>query len=830
MYSSFKPALIARMYRAIEQDRLSDVMLLMRQIVTHTPHMTKLSGEEILRELRYRGDVHVKRQEWREAEQLFRLCLALYDKFFQTQHFEAVASIRRLCDVLARLEELDELHLTLDRAQVIVGRLRQSLGMAEMRVLKQHDASVQTIVAEAQGASQAVSGGSLWEPGEIALKTLKVLLVEDSPEDAGSVQEALSEEPIIIEWASQLSEGLEKLEDGSIDVVLLDLTLPDSTSLETLIRLQERAPSIPVVVLTGLEDRNLSIEALRHGAHDYLLKGKAQPQVLLRAIQEAVASKQSERYSKMQHEVESETSIRMIEHAPFGMLRFGQDLHVTEANLLASNLLHLSIPEMIDKALFELFPALPKRRLVRMLTNGDALRVQGVSFNGSGTFDLVLWTMRSVAADITGGVLIIEPSQQNSHEKQSSIVKALELNDDMQSLNNEIKFARALVEISQFALETNDHATVNNVTCRKLTELLGTTHSITLCWNENADHLIADSKLGWGESHEVTMWPIHDGSIAKFVLDANEAVPITDLDSEIRFEIPLSIKKQHLVSGVLVPIPGTQGPSGLLGVLTTAKRDFSESELRFIGDVAKVLGSSTINYESRQDWDEVRRLNNDLQQFAYSCAHDLQEPTRAVVSYLNLLSERYQGKFDERGERYIDVTIAAAQRLQNLICDMLEFSRVVTTGRPFEPMDTNRPLQFALRNLEDKITSTNARIETSELPKIHGDPTQLAKVFECLIDNAIKFRSQEDPEIHISCRCEAGHWIFGIKDNGIGLDMKYAERIFVIFQRLHSRKYYEGTGIGLALAKRIIERHKGRIWVESTPAAGATFYFSLPQQ
>lgn len=144
MYSPFKPALIARMYRAIEQDRLSDVMLLMRQIVTPSAQTSKLSEEAILQELRNRGDFHFARNEFREAEQLLRLSLALYEKFFHTQHFEAVASSRRLCDVLARLDEKDEMHLILDQAQTIVTRLRQSLGITEMRVLDQHSVSKQS--------------------------------------------------------------------------------------------------------------------------------------------------------------------------------------------------------------------------------------------------------------------------------------------------------------------------------------------------------------------------------------------------------------------------------------------------------------------------------------------------------------------------------------------------------------------------------------------------------------------------------------------------------------------------------------------------------------
>ena len=226
--------------------------------------------------------------------------------------------------------------------------------------------------------------------------------------------------------------------------------------------------------------------------------------------------------------------------------------------------------------------------------------------------------------------------------------------------------------------------------------------------------------------------------------------------------------------------------------------------------------------------EELARSNAELEQFAYVSSHDLQEPLRMIGSYLQLLQRRYYGELDDKADKYIDFAVDGASRMQNLINDLLEFSRVTTRAREFESTDCELLLNQVLSNLEISIKESEAVISHNHLPNIMADSTQLAQVFQNLISNAIKFHSEKIPEINISAREEGEEWVFSVADNGIGIDPKHCERIFEVFKRLHKRREYPGTGIGLSICKKIVERHGGHIWVESERNNGSVFYFTLP--
>jgi light-regulated signal transduction histidine kinase (bacteriophytochrome) len=232
---------------------------------------------------------------------------------------------------------------------------------------------------------------------------------------------------------------------------------------------------------------------------------------------------------------------------------------------------------------------------------------------------------------------------------------------------------------------------------------------------------------------------------------------------------------------------------------------------------------------------ELERSNQELQQFAYVASHDLQEPLRMVTSYLQLLERRYRDRLDSDADEFIAYAVDGATRMQQLIKDLLTYSRVGSRQRSFEPNDCQAILDQALTNLQVAIEETGATVTHSALPTVMGDGTQLVQLFQNLIGNAIKFRNQRPPEIDVRAEIQNGsggvarYWQFSVQDNGIGIESQYAERIFLIFQRLHDRDEYPGTGIGLAICKRIVERHGGRIWVESEPGKGSTFRFTLPE-
>ncbi len=226
---------------------------------------------------------------------------------------------------------------------------------------------------------------------------------------------------------------------------------------------------------------------------------------------------------------------------------------------------------------------------------------------------------------------------------------------------------------------------------------------------------------------------------------------------------------------------------------------------------------------------ELRRSNQELEQFAYVASHDLQEPLRKIASFCNLLESRYADQLDDRASTYLHYIVDGAMRMQALVNDLLLYSRVTTRGQEFAPANMDEILQEAQANLDVAIAECEAQVSCDALPAVFGDGTQLVRLLQNLIGNAIKYRGEAPPQVHLAAAKERDEWVFSVRDNGIGIAPEYAERIFVIFQRLHTREEYGGTGIGLAVCKKIVERHGGRIWVESAEGAGATFRFTLPQ-
>ncbi len=238
--------------------------------------------------------------------------------------------------------------------------------------------------------------------------------------------------------------------------------------------------------------------------------------------------------------------------------------------------------------------------------------------------------------------------------------------------------------------------------------------------------------------------------------------------------------------------------------------------------------SERLRQEADQKAAELARSNTELQQFAYIASHDLQEPLRMVASYVQLLARRYKGKLDADADEFINFAVEGVLRMRGLIHALSAYSRLGMEVKEFEPTNCESVLAGALRNLWVAIEESGAVVTHDPLPTVLGDGTQLGQLFQNLIGNAIKYRSTEPSRIHVSSERNGKEWLFSVRDNGIGIYPQYAERIFVIFERLHAREKYPGTGIGLTLSKKIAERHGGRIWVESQPGKGSTFYFTIP--
>ncbi len=274
----------------------------------------------------------------------------------------------------------------------------------------------------------------------------------------------------------------------------------------------------------------------------------------------------------------------------------------------------------------------------------------------------------------------------------------------------------------------------------------------------------------------------------------------------------------------LVPITTKDEIGSLAGSFNRMTLHLNESREKLEQEINE---RKQVEMELESKASELTESNSDLKQFAYVASHDLQEPLRNIVSCIQLLSRKYQGNMGPEADQYINYAVEAAKRMQHLIEDLLEYSRVERKTEEVSLIQSDEALASANQNLHSAITESGAVINSGPLPRIFADPTLLTQLFQNLIGNAIKFRKNEPPTISITAEKMDEDWVFSIRDNGIGMEKEYLERIFVIFQRLHARSQYPGTGIGLAIAKKIVERHGGRIWVESQPGMGTTFFFTF---
>lgn len=285
----------------------------------------------------------------------------------------------------------------------------------------------------------------------------------------------------------------------------------------------------------------------------------------------------------------------------------------------------------------------------------------------------------------------------------------------------------------------------------------------------------------------------------------------------------------------LNPVQAPDGPFVLAAIADLTLRKQAEETLRRANEeLERRVSERTAELAGRAEElarakDALERSNLDLQQFAYIASHDLQTPLRNISGFAQLLKRTYSGKFEPVADDWLDRIVNGAQRMHVLVQDLLAFSRVDSAARPFDAVALNAVFDDVVSWLEPTIKDAGATVTREDLPVVLGDSNQLAQVLQNLIGNGILYRREVPPQVHVSARAEAGGWVVSIRDNGIGIDPRHHEKIFEIFQRLHTQREYPGTGIGLAICRRVINRHRGRIWIESSPGQGSVFHISLPK-
>jgi PAS domain S-box-containing protein len=317
-------------------------------------------------------------------------------------------------------------------------------------------------------------------------------------------------------------------------------------------------------------------------------------------------------------------------------------------------------------------------------------------------------------------------------------------------------------------------------------------------------------------------------------------IPLAELVGKTDFDLfPRSLAEKYVADDRRVAATGQvfedieehQRPGGTRLYMHVMKAPVYDAEARIIGtqilfwdETQRKLAEEAL----ARTTSELERSNQELERFAYVASHDLQEPLRTIASFTGLLARRYQDRLDAEAQEFIQFTVQGALRMQRLIADLLAYSRVGTKAKSLVATHGEAILKAALENLNAAVLDSGARVTHDPLPTILADEVQLIQVFQNLIGNALKFRRAEAPRVHVGVERQSGTWIFRVQDNGIGIDPQFFKRLFLIFQRLHTRDEYPGTGIGLAVCKKIVERHGGRIWVDSVPEQGSTFFFSIP--
>ncbi len=321
------------------------------------------------------------------------------------------------------------------------------------------------------------------------------------------------------------------------------------------------------------------------------------------------------------------------------------------------------------------------------------------------------------------------------------------------------------------------------------------------------------------------------GSADERVFVSGEPIIAEDVAADARIKRKRQLEYGFL-SCALLPLAVGNEVRGIIHLASRQTGYFIEEKKDYLMAIARLMGIVIENNElvqsSLRAAEELKRSNQELEQFAYVASHDLQEPLRMVTGYSQLLAKRYGGSLDQKAREYIGFAVDGAKRMQGLIEDLLTYSRVGSKGKAFASTDCEAVLGKTLAGLRVGIQECGATVTHDPLPTVIGDEFQLGQLFQNLLGNAIKYRNSNVPQVHVSCKQETEQWTFAVKDNGIGIEPQYRERIFQIFQRLHTREEYDGSGIGLAVCKKIVERHGGKIWVESELGKGATFYFTIP--
>ncbi|MEE8359163.1 MAG: ATP-binding protein [Candidatus Hydrothermarchaeales archaeon] len=544
-----------------------------------------------------------------------------------------------------------------------------------------------------------------------------------------------------------------------------------------------------------------------------------------------------ETLQKMARELaESEEKYRsIIQTATDAIVSVGEDMKITLWNKTAEKIFGYSEEEALGKPINIIIPKKYREMYIKSIE--QTLKIGNPKVTGK---TIELEVIRRDGTLFPVELSFSTKKKDESYTSTNIIRDITKRKQAAETIRRKLEFEKTISNISSRFAGVSGIDDSINVSLGYIGRLSGANRAylFLLC----KDKTIKDNAYEWcaeGVSPQIddlknlnpTMFPWWMAKLQK-----GEVIHIRDVSKmppEARTEME-KLKSQDIKSLLILPLRVGGELAGFIGLdntIKTGRWSFEEPTLLRIS--SEIIGSALerkwTEETLRKTTIELERSNKELEQFAYIASHDLQEPLRMVASYVQLIERKYKDKLDKDAEDFIAFAVDGATRMREMINDLLAYSRVGTKGKPFMMINSTTVLDHAISNLKAAIEENSAVITYDPLPTIMVDDLQLIQLFQNLIANAIKFRGDDPPNVHISANLKDEEWVFSVRDTGIGINPEYAERIFVIFQRLHGRGEYPGTGIGLAVCKRIVERHGGSIWIESEPEKGSTFYFTIPR-
>ena len=627
---------------------------------------------------------------------------------------------------------------------------------------------------------------------------IKVLVVDDEPSNLRFLSKLLTAQGYQVYQAICGQLALNVAIAHCPDLILLDIRMPEMNGYEVCRRLKATAETeqIPVIFLSVLDEMNDKLQAFRVGGADYITKPFQVEEVLARIDKQVGLQKLQQQLKEQNYQLQQSQSLlaSILNSSLDGVVAYSA-VRNSEGNIVdfqwllinpaAEKFYGLLLNEIVGKNLLTELSQLRNNGLfdlyVSVVETGETVDRE---FSYEHERDTIVW-LHIVAVKLNDGLAV---TFRNITDRKRAEIALRDSEERFRAI-----FEQAAVGIAKTAL-CGQFMRVNPGFC----QIVRYAESELLQQNWQAithpDDIEADKEY---------VSSLLSGNIQTFSLEKR------------------LVCKDEAVRWANVTVSAMRDAKGTPQYLICAIEDISERKL-----VQELLQAS-LDTQTRYA-QELTRSNAELEQFSYVASHDLQAPLSTIAGYAQLLEKRCHNQLDAQGNKFIRNIVNSCGRMQALIDDLLEYSRVGRSEKPFDVIDCNLVFEDACANLQLAIRQDRASVTRGDLPRVRGDSFQLLQLFQNLIGNAIKYRSSEAPMVHVGASRQGDSWVFSVQDNGIGIAEQYHPRIFQLFQRLHSQKQYSGTGIGLAICQRIVDRHGGRLWVESEPNRGSTFYFSIP--